>query len=265
MAQRAGVSGRTTGHAPGGSGSASSGCGRGAARCRAPRGEDARRPDARRGGRSVRHSQAAISGLERGHGAEASIQRWALAAAAVDEQLAAFLERAPGADRPRDFEHLRRQRLVIDVARAGGWAARIEEPIDRDRPRSRSVDVVLTRVVRGETVVVEVWDWFDDVGAALRSLDGKVAEVDRRAKALHPASRASALWVVRGTRRNRSLVHEFAPVFGARFAGDSRTWLAALSDPAAPMPAEPGLLWTDREVRRLVSSRLAIRRDGPTD
>jgi transcriptional regulator with XRE-family HTH domain len=210
-------------------------------------------------------SQAAISALERGLGAPVSIEHWALAAAAVDEQLAAFIERAPGAHRPRDFEHLRRQRLVIDFARPGRWAARIEEPLDQDRRRSRSVDVVLSRPTERDVVVVEVWDWFDDVGAALRSLDGKVAEVVRQSRARDPGWRASALWVVRGTRRNHALVHEFAPIFRIRFPGDSRAWLAALGDPAAPMPEDPGLLWTDREARRLVRSRLVHRRDGPTD
>ena len=54
-------------------------------------------------------SQTRCSELERGLGANASLVTWAVAAAAVGEQLVGFLERAPGAAPPRDIEHLRRQ------------------------------------------------------------------------------------------------------------------------------------------------------------
>ena len=43
-------------------------------------------------------------------------------AAALNVQLAGFIEAMPGASLPRDMEHLRRQNLVLSVsAVAGGW------------------------------------------------------------------------------------------------------------------------------------------------
>ena len=118
-------------------------------------------------------SQPRVSELERGLGASASIETWAVVAAAVGEQLVGFLEVAPGANPPRDIEHLRRQSAVIDVAKAGGWRALPELAIDPVAIRSRSIDLVLLRHKTGDVIVVEIWDWFDDVGAALRSIDGK--------------------------------------------------------------------------------------------
>src|SRR5690242_12478487 len=47
-------------------------------------------------------SQPRYSELERGLGTNASLETWAMAAAAVGEQLVGFLERAPGATPPRD-------------------------------------------------------------------------------------------------------------------------------------------------------------------
>src|SRR4051812_3495832 len=118
-------------------------------------------------------SQPRWSELERGLGANASLATWAAAAAAVGEQLVSFLERAPGATPPRDMEHLRRQAALIEAARAGVWHALPEFALDAGALRSRSVDVALVRSSRREAILAEIWDWFDDVGASLRSLDGK--------------------------------------------------------------------------------------------
>jgi hypothetical protein len=74
----------------------------------------------------------------------------------------------PGAERPRDYEHLKRQQLVIETARSGGWIAQPELLLDPDAARSRSVDVAMLRPSRREAAVVEVWDFFGDVGAAKR-------------------------------------------------------------------------------------------------
>jgi transcriptional regulator with XRE-family HTH domain len=189
-------------------------------------------------------SQSFISHLERGQGADSSIETWAIVAAVLGEELAAFLERMPGADQPRDLEHLRRQRLVIDVASRGGWHAQPELRIDEAGSRSRSTDVVLIRPVRREAIAVEVWDLLTDVGAAMRSLDGKVAMLGRRL--LPPVDEAiplwnvRGLWIVRGTNRNRALLAEFETLFVARFPARSTDWLRALTDPAAALPARMG-------------------------
>ena len=205
-------------------------------------------------------SQSWISRMERGKGGSASLETWAAAAAAVGEQLVGFLERAPGADRPRDYEHLKRQELIVATTRAGGWRALPEESVDDDWTRSRSVDVALLRAVRREAAVVEVIDFFDDVGAAKRNLDGKLAALDRRLThgrdLTAPGWRVGGLLVVRGTRRNRALVREFGALFAASFPGGSLAWLRALTDPAAPMPNEAGFVWTDVVGTRLMEARL---------
>ena len=59
-------------------------------------------------------------------------------AAALNVQLAAFVEAMPGADLPRDIEHLRRQNLVVATAQAGGWTAIPEAALDEDVGRAQS-------------------------------------------------------------------------------------------------------------------------------
>ena len=193
-------------------------------------------------------SQPFISYLERGHGTSASIETWSCVAAAVGEQYVGFLERAPGAGRPRDLEHLRRQSALIALARAGGWAALPELAIDPGNARSRSIDVALIRRARGEAIAAEIWDWFDDVGAGMRGLDAKTTALAARLAAEPPpptgAWSVRGLYVVRDTRRNRALVGELRPLFAARFPGSAAGWLAALGDPDCPVPGGAGLLWS---------------------
>jgi hypothetical protein len=188
--------------------------------------------------------------VERGRGQQASLETWASIAAASGHQLAAFIERVPGTTQPRDYEHLKRQQLVIATARSGGWTATVEEAIDTDWDRPRSIDVVLKRTARGEVAVVEVWNLVDDVGAAFRGLDAKAARITRQ----HGRA-AGALMVIRGTRRNRALVNDFNALFRAQFPGSSVGWLAALTADK-PMPARAGLLWTDVAGTRLLVARL---------
>jgi transcriptional regulator with XRE-family HTH domain len=191
-------------------------------------------------------SQPRISNLERGHGAGATLETWAVAAAAAGEQLVGYLERAPGSDRPRDIEHIRRQNAIVLLARSGGWVAMPELALDRGAVRSRSIDVALLRRQRREAAVVEIWDWFDDVGAGFRSLDGKVGALAQRLSAQAPDGpwRVAALYVVRETRRNRSLVRELAAIFDARFPGAGGEWLEALTTPSVAMPTESAYVWS---------------------
>lgn len=210
----------------------------------------------------ARVSQPYVSGLERGRGSTASIEVWASLAAAVGLQLAAFLEAMPGATRPRDYEHLKRQQLIIALAAEGGWGAKPELAIDHGPGRSRSIDVYLERPATGETIVVEVWDFFDDVGAALRGLDGKLAAVARRDATVVGTDAATAehrvrgLFVVRGTHRNRALVREFSGIFRVRFGGSSGAAIASLGDPSQPFPLQDAFVWTDVAGTRLIAARL---------
>jgi len=198
----------------------------------------------------ARISQARWSELERGLGANAPIEVWALVAAAVGVQLAAFLEQVSGAGLPRDMEHLRRQSAVIDRAAAGGWSPAPEMPVSRGGS-GRVIDVFLTRACRREAAVVEVWDLLLDMGAAFRSFDDKLEAVRTRL----PGWTVSGAWVLRGTRRNRGLVVELAPLVAARFPGDGRAWLAALDQPTSALPPGAALLWTDAAAAALAPWR----------
>lgn len=198
--------------------------------------------------------------MERGAGHTASIETWAAVAAASGAQLVCFLEELPGSTRPRDYQHLKRQQLIAGVAAGGGWRATAERPVDPSWRRSRSIDVLLERGSRHEIAVIGVVDWFDDVGAAWRGLDAKVATIRRDRASVElaggPRTNVAGLLVVRGTRRNRSLVREFSLLFRTHFPTPSRAWLDALEEPHRPMPKQPGFVWTDVAGARLIAARL---------
>jgi transcriptional regulator with XRE-family HTH domain len=204
-------------------------------------------------------SQPFWSRLERGLITTASIETLASCAAAVGVQLAAFIEARPGANLPRDIEHLRRQDLIVTVARSGGWRARPEFAIDQSAAWSRSVDVLLSRVEALEIAVVELVDLLADGGSAMRGLADKVAAVRRSSP---PGTRVAGLLVLRATLRNRSTMNELAAVFETRFPGSSSEWLRALQSPDTPMPIEDGILWTSVSGDRLMSVRRRRRSTG---
>jgi transcriptional regulator with XRE-family HTH domain len=199
-------------------------------------------------------SQPEIAKLEGGHGVDTGIDTWAACAAALGLQLAAFFEGVPGADLPRDIQHLRRQNLVVATSVPGGWASEPESAVADDGSRPRSIDVLLTRVARREAAVVEIWDLILDGGAVMRGLEAKVqATRQRRGTGWH----VQGLLIVRGTQRNRRLVASLAALFAARYPASSHAWLRAMQDPAAPMPSSGGLAWTDVAGTRLIAARLA--------
>ena len=197
-------------------------------------------------------SQSWYSQAERGLGAKGSLETWASLAAALARQLAAFLELTPGATPPRDAEHLLRQQVVIATAGPGAWAGRPEAAVRTDDGVSRSIDVLLERAVRAEIAVVEVVDLLTDIGEALRGLERKVAAI----RAASPGSTVRGLLVLRATARNRAVVAQFAPLLRARFPASSTSWLAALTNPARPMPDADGLLWSAVRDGRLFAVRL---------
>lgn len=197
-------------------------------------------------------SQSFYSRLERGLATSASLETLAASAEAVGHQLAAFLELAPGATPPRDIEHLRRQRLVIDTATTGGWRAVPEAALPDDGPHPRSIDVLLRRPARREISVVEIVDYLADVGDAMRNLEAKVLAIATG----EPGATVAGLFVVRRTRRNRLVVADLHSLFAARYPGSAAAWLKALRDPAAPMPAVAGFAWTSVRGDRLIAARL---------
>ena len=199
-------------------------------------------------------TQPHVSRIERGLVPYAALATLAAVAAAVNVQLAAFIEARPAADLPRDVEHLRGQRLVITQGKGGAWVGQPEAIVTEDGAAPRSIDVLLARPDRRECAVVEIWTLLPDVGAAIRGLDGKVAAIVRR---LGEDWLVAPLLVVRATRRNRELVREFAPLFAARYPAPSRSWLRAIGDPAAAMPRDGGFLWMTVSGDRLMAARLA--------
>ncbi len=198
-------------------------------------------------------SQPFWSRLERGMAGPSSLETLASCAAAVDTQLAAYLEAVPGADLPRDIEHLRRQQLVVALARSGGWTARPESPIDPSARRSRSIDVELDRAARREIAVVEIVDLLTDGGDAMRGLADKVAALRRT---VGPDWTVSGLLILRSTARNRVLVRELRDLFGARFPASSASWLAALRDQTVAMPRRDGFAWSSVTGDKLFAARL---------
>jgi len=111
-----------------------------------------------------------------------------------------------------------------------------------------------------EYALMEVIDWFSDVGAPMRDWNRRLDAVDRYAVARmvgnEPLPRTSGCWVVRATRRNRDLIGRHGHLFRARFPGSGRLWLDSLTDPSVQMPREPALLWVSVAGDRLFASRL---------
>jgi transcriptional regulator with XRE-family HTH domain len=197
-------------------------------------------------------TQPHYSRIERGREPGATLQTLCACAAALNVQLAAFVQAMPGADLPRDIEHLRRQNLVVTTAATGGWTAIPEANLDEGR-WSRSIDVLLSRAARREAAVVEIWDLLLDGGEAMRGLAAKVGALRQR---LGPEWRVQGLLVVRGTHRNRALVRELGRLFASRYPAPSTDWLRALTDPGSAMPNAGGFAWTSVAGDRLTTARL---------
>lgn len=111
-----------------------------------------------------------------------------------------------------------------------------------------------------EMAIMEVIDFFLDVGATIRSWDRRLATVESRAIARivgdEPLPRVSGCWIVRATRRNRDLIRAHAALFHARLPGSPSAWLRALAEPGTRMPDQPALLWVSVNGDRLWPGRL---------
>jgi transcriptional regulator with XRE-family HTH domain len=198
--------------------------------------------------------QTTISKLERGDGPDVSLLAWIRACRAAGTDLRAYLERASAADQPRDAVHLRHQELVARTATDGGWRPMPEAIVDTDPTRSRAADLILRR--GDEIVLVEIWDWLEDVGGAFRSLDRRLAALERQMTARgHTDARVTGLWILRATRRNRSLVADHGTLFRARFAGSATISLKALRSRDTAMPTERALIWVSVTGERMWPAR----------
>jgi hypothetical protein len=191
-------------------------------------------------------SQSCWSALERGHGAAASMRVWERAGDAVQSDLRAYLERSSAADAPRDAVHLKNQELLARLSEGGGWTAQAEWSLGG----AGVADIVLRRA--SETALMELWNWFADVGDAFRSWDRKL---ERIGAGTAGSSLVAGCWVIRATRRNRDLLAAHRTIFAARFPGSGMAWLPALRDPTRPMPKKPALLWVSVDGTRVFAPR----------
>ncbi len=194
--------------------------------------------------------QSEISYLERGHGARTSIETWVAIGIALERPIAIGFSRDVADPLPNDAGHLDAQELVLQMAVATGWHGRVEAPSDPLEPR-RSTDLELT-APNGRIVLVEIWNRLDDLGAALRSSDRKLADVARRQAG---EDAIGSCWLLVDTAANRSIVRRYPAILRARFDGSSQAWIAAISV-AAAVPIQPGIAWIDIRSRRLRALRL---------
>ena len=199
-------------------------------------------------------SRSAESRLERGLGGGQTLDTWQRVALAAGTPLIVKLQRDP-LEETADAGHLAMQELILRLGRSVGFA-RLFELATRPSEPWRSTDVGLRNDRRRWLWLIECWNSFGDIGAAARSSARKTAEAEALAIAIGGESpyRVASCWVVRDTRRNRALVRRYPEVFAARFRGSSRAWVKALTT-GAEAPAEPGLVWCDRDATRLFAWR----------
>jgi transcriptional regulator with XRE-family HTH domain len=159
-----------------------------------------------------------------------------------------------------DAGHLAMQELVLRLGRAAGFTVAFELPT-RPRDPRHSSDAALADDRRHIAIDAECWNLFDDIGAAARSTARKVAELEEIvAHRWADGGRATSVWIVRDTNRNRALVARYPEVFRARFPGSSAGWAHALTG-GGEVPLEPGLVWCDLRATRIFAWRAG--RAGP--
>ena len=186
--------------------------------------------------------QSEISYLERGHGSRTSIETWVAIGIALERPIAIGFTR--NVVQPlADAGHLDAQEIVARLASAAGWRVAFEAPDDRRAPTG-STDLRLDR--SGSTALVEIWNRLDDLGAAARSSDRKLASAP-------PGSRS--VWLLVETAANRSIVRRYPAILRAPFRGSSEAWARALTLGTVP-PAEAGICWIDTRTGRLRAVRL---------
>ena len=202
--------------------------------------------------------QMTVSRLERGLGGGLTIDSWQRIALALERPLRVELTRTRLDDAPTDAGHLAIQELILRTARKAGWTGRFELPT-RPADPSRSIDVGLRNDRICSLVIVEAWNRLDDIGAAARATNRKVAEsgdLAVLAGADREPYRVGAVWVLRATARNRHLVRSYPDVFESRFPASSAGWVAALVR-GTPPPNQPGLVWSDVAATKLYPWRRA--------
>lgn len=202
-------------------------------------------------------SQSTISDIEIGEGASLSIHVWQRLASFLELPLRVEVGRDAIAE-PADAGHLRIQELMLRLGRAGGYLRTFELTTKPADP-SRSVDVNLRDDIHRRLLRIECVNTFGDIGAAVRSSDRKGADCQGLAIAIgHGQPYAvHSCWVVRATRRNRSILARYPELFASRFPGSSNGWVRALTTASQP-PAAQGLVWCDVAATRVFEWRATV-------
>lgn len=207
-------------------------------------------------------SRSAISTIERGRGGSHTLDTWQRLALAVDRPMRIELRR-DAREEPADAGHLAVQELVMRLGRQAGYRGTFELSTRPSEP-SRSTDVGLRNDRARLLILVECWNTFGDVGAAVRSTNRKLAEVAELAIAVggDRPHRIASCWVARDVERNRQLLARYPELFASKFPGSSALWVRALTGPAAPgvrhdPPVDLGLVWCDARATRLFPWRRA--------
>lgn len=210
-------------------------------------------------------SRSRYAELERGDGSMAPLDLWVRIGLVLARPLAITMSRDIAAPLPDDAGHLVGQDWVIERARAQGRDAGFELVVRSGR--TAPVADVVVRVDADRVLeVVEVWNRLDDLGAATRSSDRKLADA-----AVHGAMaggddrpyRVGLCWLLVDTAANRALVTRYPAIVAARFPGSSVQLVRALRD-GEPFPEQPAIAWFDPRDRTVRPMRLPRRR-GSTE
>jgi transcriptional regulator with XRE-family HTH domain len=187
--------------------------------------------------------QSEISYLERGLGSRTSIETWVAIGIALGRPIAIGFTRDAVAPLS-DAGHLAAQELVARIAGDAAWQISFEVPDDPRAP-SGSSDLVLERP--GERALVEIWNRIDDLGAAARSSDRKLARA---------APGTASLWLFTDTAANHEIVRRYPAIVRARFPGSSAGWVRTVTERGHPLPGEAGLAWIDLRSGRVRPCRV---------
>jgi hypothetical protein len=150
------------------------------------------------------------------------------------------------------------QELVLRLGKGAGYEGRFELATRPTDP-TRSSDAPLLDRRGRRLLLVECWNTFGDLGAAVRSSDRKLAEAQALAIALGGDAGpfdVGLCWVVRDTAANRALLERYGHIFASRFPGLSAAWVRAIGGGSGP-PAQAGLVWSDHRATRLFARRRA--------
>jgi transcriptional regulator with XRE-family HTH domain len=195
-------------------------------------------------------SKTRLSEIERGLGTRVPLETWVALGVALERPLAiSFSRPLTPAIGTSDAGHLEIQEHVLGLARATGRPGAFELPTRPDDP-SRSTDVGIRDPGNAARILVECWNTFGDLGAAIRATRRK----EHEAAATWPEDRIAVVWVVRASAANRALLARFPTIIDAAFPGSSRAWVKALSIGGSP-PTDPGIVWFDPGTGRLIERR----------